>query len=277
MDKKIKIAGVQMSCAGETEKNLSKAAMLVEIAAAEGASIVTLPQLFNSLWFMHSIDEANFELAESEDGPSVTAMREAALRNRCNVIAPIFEVYEGSYYSTAFVIGDDGELVGKYRKLHIPKLALWEEQAYFKPGDLGLPVFKLAQATIGVLVCWDIFFPEAWRVLALKGAEVVFAPTASAYEHSRKKWERAIRSAAHANGIFAMRVNRSGKEEKQDFYGGSFCAGPDGDYVVKPSGSLDGVVVAETNLADISIVRGEWSFLDGRMVEAYKGILENKK
>lgn len=277
MDKKIKIAGVQMVASPETDKNLSKAAMLIDIAAADGASIVALPQLFNTRWFMHSIDKANFELAESEDGPSITKMREAALKNKCAVIAPIFEVYDNNYYSTAFVIGEDGELIGKYRKIHIPKLPLWEEREYFKPGDLGLPIFKTRNATIGVLICWDIFYPEAWRVLALKGAQIVFAPTASAYEHSRKKWERAIQSAAHANGIFAMRVNRTGKEEKQEFYGGSFCAGPDGDFVVKPGGALEGVVVAETNLADIDIVRREWAFMEGRAIEAYKEILENKR
>ena len=118
--------------------------------------------------------------------------------------------------------------------MHIPELPLWEEKAYFKPGDLGFPVFKTPFATIGVQICWDIFFPEGFRILALKGAEIVFAPTASAFYHSHRKWERAIAAASHANGIYIFRVNRTGREEKQEFYGRSFCVGPDGEFTTKP-------------------------------------------
>src|SRR4030065_35883 len=156
-DRVLKIAGVQMAATADREKNRTKAGMLIELAAAEEAKIISLPQLFDTRWFPRAIDNSNFSLAEKED---------------------------------------------------------------LAPGNLGFPVFDTPYARIGVQLCWDIFFPEGFRILALKGAEVVFAPTASAFEHSQRKWERAICDSAHANGLFVMRVNRVGREGEQTFYGG---------------------------------------------------------
>ncbi|MBI5826853.1 MAG: acyltransferase [Deltaproteobacteria bacterium] len=274
--KTLKVAGIQLSSSNSLDKNLHKAGGLIELAADQGARIITLPQLFNTQWFPYGIDNRNFSLAEKEDGATVTYLRGLAASKSAVIIAPIFEEDNGSYFSTAFVIGCDGGIIGKYRKVHVPQIPLWEERAYFKPGDLGFPVFKTPFAAIGVQICWDIFFPEGFRILALKGAQVVLAPTASAYEHSHKKWERAIRAAAHANGIYIMRVNRVGVEDKQEFYGKSFCAGPDGEFVEKPSGPSEGVVLADIDLTSIGTVRNEWVFLKDRRPEVYAEIVESK-
>jgi N-carbamoylputrescine amidase len=273
-DRVLKIAGVQMAATADREKNRTKAGMLIELAAAEEAKIISLPQLFDTRWFPRAIDNSNFSLAEKEDGQAVTMLRERAERHSVVVIVPIFEEDNGEYFNTAFVIGPDGGIIGKYRKMHVPQLPLWEEKAYFAPGNLGFPVFDTPFARIGVQLCWDIFFPEGFRILALKGAEVVFAPTASAFEHSQRKWERAICASAHANGLFVMRVNRVGREEKQTFYGRSFCARPDGEFVEKPSGSSEGVVLADIELGDVSAARNEWVFLKDRRPGQYKEIAE---
>ncbi|MBI5468677.1 MAG: acyltransferase [Deltaproteobacteria bacterium] len=277
MKNMIKAAGVQLQAAPEKEKNLSKAALLIDLAVQEGARIVALPQLFNTRWFAHSIDSANFSASEREDGPTVSLMRETAAKRGVVIIAPIFEEDKGGYYNTAFVLGVNGEIIGKYRKVHVPQIPLWEERAYFKPGNLGFPVFDTPFGKIGVQLCWDIFFPEGFRALALKGAEMVFAPTASAFEHSHKKWERAIAAAAHANGMYIFRVNRVGKEEKQEFYGKSFCVRPDGEFVHRPSGSSEGVVLADMDMTEVARVRNEWVFLKDRRPGEYKGLLEQNE
>ncbi|MFQ5480064.1 MAG: nitrilase-related carbon-nitrogen hydrolase [Thermodesulfobacteriota bacterium] len=273
MKKKLTIAGVQMSSKGTLSENLSKAGELIDIAAEKGAKIITLPQLFNCPWFPAGVNKEHFSLAEAEDGQSITSIRERAAENNVIIIASIFEKEGSEYFNTAFVLGEEGEIIGRYRKVHVPGIPLWEERSYFKPGDLGFPLFKTPYATIGVQLCWDIFFPEGFRILALKGAEVVFAPTASAFLHSAKKWERAISAAAHANGIFIFRANRVGKESEQDFYGKSFCVRPDGEFLVKPSGASEGIILSELELKDISTARSSWVFLKDRRPELYKEIL----
>lgn len=272
MKNTLKTAGVQFACVRDKEKNLAKARSLIEVAAGEGARIIGLPQLFNSHWFPASIDEQNFSLAEDGDGATVNMLMEESARHKVCLVGSIFEIDNKVHYNTAFVTGPDGEVIGRYRKVHVPQIPLWEEKTYFSPGDLGFPVFKTPFATIGVQICWDIFFPEGFRILALKGAQMVFAPTASAFIHSRKKWERAIGAAAHANGIFIFRVNRVGKEDAQEFYGGSFCAGPDGEFVGAPSGPSDGVVLAEVDLSEMTEARNEWVFLRDRRPEEYGDI-----
>ncbi len=275
MNRTVKTAAVQMAPGADTGKNLRKATELIELAGAEGAEIIALPQLFNSRWFPSEINEANFSISERADGPSIMAMQEAAQKSKSLVIAPIFELYEEKYFNTAFVIGPDGEIIGRYRKLHIPQIPLWEEGSYFTPGDLGFPVFETPNATIGVQLCWDIFFPEGFRTLALKGAEIVFAPTASAFLHSHKKWERMIAASAHANGLFIFRVNRVGGEEQQEFYGRSFAVRPDGEMLVEPGGQGEGIVIATMDLSEIATTRNEWVFLKGRRPELYKEISES--
>lgn len=275
MSRKIKTAGIQLAPSNDRDRNISKAGMLVELAVNEGAKIIALPQLFSCPWFPATIDQNNFSLAETEDGPTVQFLKDAAAKHGVVLIGSIFEEDNGRYFNTAFVAGPEG-IIGRYRKMHVPQIPLWEERAYFSPGDLGFPVFKTPFGTIGVQLCWDIFFPEGFRILSLKGAEAIFALTASAFEHSSKKWERAISAAAHANGLFIFRVNRVGQEEKQEFYGKSFCVGPDGEFIDAPSGSSEGIIIAEVDLADVSSVRTEWVFLKDRRPEEYKDILEGK-
>lgn len=276
MDKKIKIAGIQIAAVPERDRNISKADMLVELAAEQGAKIIALPQIFSLPWFPASIDQKNFSLAEKEDGPTTAFLKEAAIRHKVVLSGGVFEEENGKYFNTAVVAGPDG-IIGKYRKVHVPQIPLWEERAYFSPGDLGFPVFETPFGRIGVQICWDIFFPEGFRVLALKGAQVVLALTASAFEHSQRKWERAIAAAAHANGLFIMRVNRVGREEKQEFYGRSFCCGPDGEFIEKPSGASEGVVLSEIDLGEVSDVRKEWVFLKDRRPSEYIEITEVKE
>ncbi len=277
MTRKIKTAGVQLAPTHDRDRNLAKAGMLAEVAAGEGAKIIALPQLFSLPWFPATIDRKNMALAEDlESGPTSVFLRETAARLGAVLIGSIFEEDRGAYFNTAIVAGPDG-LIGRYRKVHVPQIPLWEERAYFSPGDLGFPVFDTPFGRIGVLLCWDIFFPEAFRILALKGAEMVFALTASAFDHSHRKWERAISAAAHANGFFVFRVNRVGQSDKQEFYGKSFCCGPDGEMLDEPSGASEGVVMAEAALSEVASVRNEWVFLKDRRPGAYTEIAEAQK
>jgi len=269
----LKIAGVQFEPFAETTLSVSQACELIRVASSKGAKIISLSQLFANRWFPSTIDKDKFSLAEQEDGFIITTLRELALDEGITLIAPIFEKAQtengDEYFNTAFVIGTKGEIIGKYRKLHIPQLPLWEEKSYFKKGDLGLPVFESNGVKFGVLLCWDVFYPDAFRTLSEKGAQIVFAPTASAYYHARHKWERAIQASSHVNGLFTFRVNRVGKEDKQAFYGRSFCVAPDGEFILKPSGPSEGIVLADIQLKDIDTVRREWAFAKERSKEDY--------
>jgi len=274
MRKIVKTAGIQLAPGRDRERNLEKAGSLISIAAREGAAIAALPELFNTRWFPAAIDKTNLELAESSDGPTVTSLRELASKNHILLIAGVFEKDGEDRFNTAFVIGGDGSIIGKYRKVHVPQIPMWEEKAYFKPGDLGFPVFDTPFGKIGVQICWDVFYPEGFRILALKGAEIVFCPTASAFYHSHGKWELAIAASAHANGIFIFRVNRVGKEDRQEFYGRSFCVKPDGEFLTRPSGASEGIVLADIDLNEIASARGDWVFLKDRRPGEYKEIVK---
>ncbi|GMR05003.1 MAG: carbon-nitrogen hydrolase [Thermodesulfobacteriota bacterium] len=274
MEKIIRTAGIQIAPSGDGEKNLKKSRELIELAADEGAAMAALPELFNTPWFPSAIDKNNFALAEEADGRTITSLRETAAKKKILIVATIFEKDGADHFNTAFVIGDDGSLLGKYRKMHVPSIPLWEEKSYFSPGNLGFPVFETPLATIGVQICWDVFFPEGFRILALKGAEIIFAPTASAFYHSHRKWDRAIAAGAHSNGVFIFRVNRVGAEERQEFYGRSFCVRPDGEFLIEPSGASEGIVLADVDLGEIASTRTEWVFLKDRRPGEYGKITE---
>jgi N-carbamoylputrescine amidase len=275
MNNMIKIAGIQMSAGMNKAANIKWAIDLLGIAKKKGAGIACLPQLFNTHWFPIEINNRNFELAESVHGSTITTMREAAQRLKMALILPIFEKDGGTFFNTAFVIDENGDVIGRYRKMHVPQIPLWEERSYFEKGDLGFCVFNLRGLRLGVLLCWDIFFPEAPRILALKGAQMIFVPTASAFYDQRRKWDRAIAASAHANGLYIFRVNRVGKEGKLDFYGRSLCIGPNGDPVDSPSGSSEGVILIDVDLNKINEGRNIWPFLKDRRIDAYEEILED--
>ena len=269
----IKVAGVQMFCSEEKERNVEKAVRLAQIAAEKGAQIICFQELFITHWFPKEMDRKHFTLAENLKGPSLGRMREVARAHEIALVCPFFEEgEEGGFYNTAVVIDAGGEVLGRYRKIHIPQIPLWEEKYYFAPGNLGFPVFHTKFAAIGIQICWDNFFPEGSRILALKGAQIIFSPTAAAFA-SQRRWEAVISGNAISNGVFVFRVNRVGSEEKQDFYGKSFCASPEGEMVDRPTGMKEGIALVEIDLGDVERVRREWSFFKDRRPETYGEIL----
>jgi N-carbamoylputrescine amidase len=268
----IRIAGVQMACSSSKGKNIDKAVTMVHLAAERGARMICLQELFHTYWFPRDISKEGFQLAEPADGPTVATMRRVARERQVVLICPIFEKDgEEGFYNSAVVIDSKGDVLGVYRKVHIPQIPLWEEKSYFASGDKGFPVFETDYGRIGVQICWDNFFPEGTRCLALRGAQIVFAPTAAAFA-SQERWRTMISANAMANGIFILRVNRVGSEEKQDFYGKSFCVGPEGELLGSPSGIKDGVLFADVDLSDISRYRKEYPFLADRRPNTYQPI-----
>jgi len=271
----LKIAGIQMGCLPDKEKNLEKAQYLANIAAESGARIICFQELFTTHWFPMDIHREDFNLAEGIPGPTTEIMQAMAQKNETVFVLPLFEKdLRGLFFNTAVVIDANGRIVGKYRKVHIPQIPLWEEKAYFHPGDLGFPVFDTRYGRLGVQICWDNFFPEGSRILALKGAQIVFSPTAAALD-SHQKWEKVICANAATNGVFIFRVNRVGKEAKQNFYGKSFCATPEGDLLDQPSGAHEGVAMANIDLLEIDRTRRVWTFLRDRRPELYGELLNS--
>lgn len=268
----MKVAGIQFTCGRDKERNLRRARELARLAIEREARIICFQELFNTFWFPSEINHSHFDLAEDEDGPTLSLMKALSKEEEVTLICPIFEKAAEGFYNTAFVI-HGGRVIGRYRKNHLPHLPFWQEKFYFKPGNLGFPVFNTPYGRIGVQICWDNFFPEGTRILALKGAEIVFAPTACAFA-SHPKWERAISANAHMNGLFIVRVNRVGMEEKLHFYGKSFCVSPEGELLCEPSGLNDGLVLFDIDLREIEKVRKEWSFLTERRRELYRELLE---
>ncbi|MBP1695505.1 MAG: Nitrilase/cyanide hydratase and apolipoprotein N-acyltransferase [Deltaproteobacteria bacterium] len=270
----IKLAGIQITCSEEKERNIAKAVRFIKIAIEKGAHIICLQELFTTHWFPREMNKRFFSLAEKADGLTIGTMRRLAKEYGVVLICPIFETEENSFYNSAFVVDADGEVLGSYRKIHVPQIPLWEEKYYFSSGNHGFPVFKTKFAPIGIQICWDNFFPEGSRILALKGAKILFSPTAAAFAPQRR-WETVISSNAIANGVYIFRVNRVGSEEKQDFYGRSFCISPEGELLDKPTGLKDSIALIEVDLKNIDKTRKEWPFLRDRRPELYREIAES--
>ena len=268
----MKVAGIQIWCREEKEKNVEKAVRFSNIAIQNGAQMICFQELFSNHWFPREMNRKYFSLAEDMNGPTIEEMRKVA-KNGAVVICPIFEREgETNFYNSAVVIDAGGEVLGKYRKIHVPQIPLWEEKYYFSPGDLGFPVFETRFATIGVQICWDNFFPEGSRILALKGAQIIFSPTAAAFA-SQRRWETVISGNAISNNVFVFRVNRVGSEEKQDFYGRSFCVSPEGELLDQPTAIKEGIALVEVDLKSVNKTRKEWPFFKDRRPDAYKEIL----
>jgi N-carbamoylputrescine amidase len=270
----IKLAGIQLSCCEEKERNIEKALKFAQIAIEKGANLICFQELFTTHWFPREMGKHYFSLAEKMNGFTILRMRELAKGYGVVLVCPIFEIEEESFYNSAIVIDAGGEILGSYRKIHVPQIPLWEERYYFSPGNKGLPIFRTKFATIGVQICWDNFFPEGSRILALKGAKIIFSPTAAAFA-SQKRWETMISSNAIANGVYIFRVNRVGSEEKQDFYGSSFCISPEGELLDKPTGMKDSIALIEIDLRKIDKTRKEWPFLRDRRPDIYTEILHD--
>jgi N-carbamoylputrescine amidase len=281
---KIKIGLVQMSCSADAQENMAKAIKGIREAAAKGANIVCLQELFLSQYFCIKEDYEPFNLAEPVPGPSTDKIAAAAKELGVVVIASLFEKRaEGIYHNTAAVIDADGTFAGKYRKMHIPDDPSYYEKFYFTPGDLGFKVVPTKFGKLGVLICWDQWYPEAARLSALNGAEILFYPTAIGWADGENPnvnkiqhdaWETIQRSHAVANGIPVVSVNRVGHEGNQSFWGGSFVAGTQGEIIFKASHEKEEVGVVEIDPASSNATRIHWPFLRDRRIDAYGDIIK---
>jgi N-carbamoylputrescine amidase len=279
MKKNVKLGLVQMSCSPHKEDNLEKATIRIRQAAEKGAQIICLQELFTSLYFCDEENYDNFALAESIPGPSTDALQQLAGELGVVIIASLFEKRtEGIYHNTTAVLDANGEYLGKYRKMHIPDDPGFYEKFYFTPGDLGYKVFKTKFATIGVLICWDQWYPEAARLTTLMGAEILFYPTAIGWattqdqetnEEQHNAWQTIQSSHAIANGVHVVGVNRVGEEAGVKFWGGSFIANPFGRLLYKGSVDNEEVHVQEVDLAKSDSYRVHWPFLRDRRIDSY--------
>ncbi len=273
----VRLGGVQFSCGQEKERNVEKAVRFTHIAADKGAQIICFQELTTTHWFPKEMNSEHFSLAEEVSGPSVQRFQEVARDRGVALVCPIFEREgEKSFFNSSVVIDAGGEILGCYRKVHVPQIPLWEEKYYFAPGNVGFPVFRTQFGVVGVQICWDNFFPEGTRILALKGAQMIFAPTAAAFA-SHHRWETMISANAISNGVYIFRVNRVGSEEKQDFYGKSFCVSPEGELLDPPTGMNESIALIDVDLRQIETVRKEWSFFKDRRPETYQEMIQTKE
>jgi N-carbamoylputrescine amidase len=285
MSQPIQVGLVQMTCSSDAAANRQKAITHIEAAAAQGAQIVCLQELFTSLYFCDIEHYDNFLLAEAiPDGPSVQALRPVAERLGVVIIASLFEKRTaGVYHNTVAVIDADGQYLGKYRKQHIPDDPGYYEKFYFTPGDHGYQVFTTKYAKIGVLICWDQWYPEAARITALKGAEMLFYPTAIGWHQSQtpdvndeqfQAWRTIQRSHSVANGVPVIAVNRVGNEGEMTFWGGSFITNPFGRILYEASHDQEEVHVEAIDLSQSDYYRTHWPFLRDRRVDTYQPLTQ---
>ncbi|HLI80564.1 MAG TPA: carbon-nitrogen hydrolase [Candidatus Binataceae bacterium] len=270
---------VQMSCAPEPKQNLQKAIARIEDASRRGADVVCLQELFRSRYFCQTEDTSCFDLAEPIPGPTSEELGKVAAARKIVIIASLFEKRtEGIYHNTAIVIDADGKIAGMYRKMHIPDDPRYYEKYYFTPGDLDFVAHPTAKGRIGVLVCWDQWFPEAARLTAMAGAQVLFYPTAIGWWHGetdddRKKmldaWITIQRSHAIANGVYVAVTNRVGVENDLEFWGNSFVADPFGEVVAQADAKSEDTLIVECDLGKIERTRRNWPFLRDRRIDAY--------
>jgi N-carbamoylputrescine amidase len=281
MSKKVRLALIQHSYGSGKEATIEKVSGHIRKAAADGAKVICLQELFNTNYFCSSVKQQNFFLAEHIPGPTTDVMCGLASELDVVLLVPIFEKESaGLYFNTTAVIDADGTLMGKYRKMHIPEDPGFHEKYYFTPGDLGYKVFDTAYCKIGTLICWDQWFPEAARLTALKGAELIVYPTAIGTLHEERDaekqqfmdaWKTIQRSHAIANGCFVASVNRVGSEEASLFWGGSFVTGPFGEMLAE-GGEEEGVIHAELDLNTIEPQRQTWPFFRDRRVDSYSSM-----
>jgi beta-ureidopropionase len=273
----VRSALVQAAWTGEYETMLDTNIQYARQAAEEGAKVLCFQEIFTGPYFCNVQDPSFYDLAEPiPDGPTVTAMMKVAKETSMVIVVPIYErVDEGTFYNTAAVIDADGSLLGIYRKTHIPQVEGFWEKFYFRPGNLGYPVFDTAVGRIGVYICYDRHFPEGWRELGLKGAKIVFNPSATTRGHSKYLWQLEQPAAAVANQYFVGAINRIGAEDlvDTDFYGSSYFVDPRGQIVGDTaSDTLDEVVVRDLDMGEIETARRHWAFYRDRRPEVYEGI-----
>ena len=275
---------LQHACAADPKANLKKTLALTEKAAKQGAQIICTQELFRSQYFCQAEDHKYFELAESIPGPSTVAFQEIAKKHGVVIIASLFEKRaSGLYHNTAVIIDADGSLLGIYRKMHIPDDPLFYEKFYFTPGDTGFKAWDTKFGKIGVLICWDQWYPEGARLTAMQGAEILFYPTAIGWHPSEKSeygvnqhgaWELIQRSHAVANGCYVAAINRIGLEQPiggdgLEFWGQSFVAGTSGQILAKASVDKEEILLVPVELGKVDVTRTHWPFLRDRRIDAY--------
>jgi len=285
----VQLGLIQTSCSADPGANLKKTIAQVEKAARQGAQIICTQELFRSQYFCQSEDHSHFKLAETIPGPSTEAFQKVAKKHGVVIVASLFEKRAaGLYHNTAVVIDADGTLLGRYRKMHIPDDPLFYEKFYFTPGDLGFKAWDTRFGRIGVLVCWDQWYPEAARLTALQGAQILFYPTAIGWHPSEKAkygerqhdaWEVIQRSHAVANGCYVASINRVGHEniagvpgDGLEFWGQSFVAGTSGEILARASVDREEILIVPVDLANVETSRTHWPFLRDRRIDAYDNL-----
>lgn len=274
----VKVGLIQMSCVDENnpEPNMEKALRLIDEAAGKGANIVALQELFNTPYFPNRPRDSQkyFAMAETIPGPTIDRVADKAREHNMVIMAPIYErEMAGVYYNSAAVIGPDGELIGVYRKMHIPHSDDYIEKYYFKPGNLGFPVFDTPFGKIGVLICYDRHFPEGARALGLAGAEILLIPVASPRPTASEVFVKELMGMAIANQYFVAAVNRVGVELKEEFYGTSLVCDPRGNIIAQAGSKEDEVLVTEIDLAQVETTRNNWLFYRDRRPDAYDALM----
>ena len=280
--KRITVALIQMSCSADPSRNLRTALDKIASAAKKGAKLVCLPELFRSLYFCQKQDYKCFQLAEPIPGPTTQALSSAAKKHKITLVSSLFEKRTGGlYHNTAVVFGPNGKILGTYRKMHIPDDPGFNEKFYFTPGDTGFQPIDTPAGRLGVLVCWDQWYPEAARLMALRGAQILIYPTAIGWARGEKKevcqdqrsaWQTIQRSHAIANGLFVISINRTGRENNLDFWGTSFISNPIGHVVSEASTDRPEILHATLNLSETTTTRQHWPFLRDRRIDAYAGL-----
>jgi len=285
----VRVGLVQTACTADPKKNLALTLSRVEQAAKKGAQIICTQELFRSQYFCQSEDHEHFKLAEKIPGPTTDAFCKLAKKYQCVIIASLFEKRaSGLYHNTAAIIDADGSMLGIYRKMHIPDDPLYYEKFYFTPGDLGFRAWKTRYAKIGVLICWDQWYPEGARLTAMQGAEILFYPTAIGWHPGEKAkygarqhgaWETIQRAHAIANGCYVCVPNRIGLEKIKgvggdgiEFWGQSFIAGTSGEILCKASANKAEILIHDLDLANVDTTRTHWPFLRDRRIDAYENL-----
>jgi N-carbamoylputrescine amidase len=282
----VTIGLLQAACSADPGANLKKTLALAERAATQGAQIICTQELFRSQYFCQTEDHKNFELAEKIPGPTTDAFCKLAKKHKVVVVASLFEKRAaGVYHNTAVIIDADGALKGIYRKMHIPDDPLFYEKFYFTPGDLGFRAWDTKYGRIGVLICWDQWYPEAARLTALQGAQILFYPTAIGWHPTEKKvfgvnqhsaWETIQRGHAIANGCYVAVPNRIGHEKISgdgiEFWGQSFVAGTSGQILAKAGVDREEILMVPVDLASVDVTRTHWPFLRDRRIDAYENL-----
>lgn len=287
---KFRVGLIQMRCSPDPEQNLDHAIEMVEEAAGKGAQVICLPELFQTQYFCQREDHALFDLAERIPSPTTKRLSEAAQKKKIALVASLFEKRApGVYHNTAAIFDSDGTLKGLYRKMHIPDDPLYYEKFYFTPGDLGYQAFDTREGKIGTLVCWDQWYPEGARLTALKGANIIFYPTAIGWHPAEKDewgdaqydaWRTIQRAHSIANGVFVGVVNRVGHETGNvrgnqvkgaglDFWGGSFISDPFGRVIAQGSHDKEEILLGEVDLRLMEEIRRNWPFLRDRRIDSY--------